>query len=202
MDERLRTKTLEMIALIRDLSARDVPPEPLPPELRHRCFGCSLAPVCLPEETLYLIHQADAVPSAPAGPIPARSASEGPEVATEPTASAAATLTRVIAANDDKAVLYLQEQGAHVGRRGEHLVVSMQGKNVERVPIASIRQVVVFGNVQVSTQALHTLAEAEVPVSFLSIYGKFIAALVAGPGPKTCRCGPASTRCLPTRCRR
>ena len=36
---------------------RDVAPEPLPAELRHRCFGCSLAPVCLPEETLYLIHQ-------------------------------------------------------------------------------------------------------------------------------------------------
>ena len=36
------------------------------------------------------------------------------------------------------------------------------------MPIASIRQVVVFGNVQVSTQALHTLAEAEVPIAFLS----------------------------------
>ena len=68
----------------------------------------------------------------------------------------------MIAENDDKAVLYLQEPGSHVGRRSEHLVVTHKGQEINRVPIASIRQVVVFGNVQVSTQALHTLAEAEV----------------------------------------
>ncbi len=55
-------------------------------------------------------------------------------------------------------------------------MVSLRGQEINRVPIASIRQMVVFGNVQVSTQALHTLAEAEIPVSFLSGYGKFIAA--------------------------
>jgi CRISPR-associated protein Cas1 len=60
-------------------------------------------------------------------------------------------------------------------------VISLQGREVNRVPIATIRQVVVFGNVQVSTQALHTLAEAEIPVSYLSGYGKFIAAFVAPP---------------------
>ena len=78
-------------------------------------------------------------------------------------------------------MLYLQEQGAHVGRRSEHLVVTLDGRADQRVPIVSIRQVVVFGNVQVSTQALHTLAEAEVPVAFLSMYGKFIAAVVPAP---------------------
>jgi CRISP-associated protein Cas1 len=83
--------------------------------------------------------------------------------------------------NDDKAVLYLHEPGSHAGRRSAHLVVSHRGQEINRVPIASIRQMVVFGNVQVSTQALHTLAEAEIPVSYLSGYGKFIAALVSPP---------------------
>ena len=68
-DEVLRARTLEAIALIRDLAARDVPPEPLPAELRHRCFGCSLAPVCLPEETLYLIHQPPTDEKSSAAPI-------------------------------------------------------------------------------------------------------------------------------------
>ena len=53
----LRTKTLQAIRTIRELSVRDAPPEPLPAELRHRCFGCSLAPVCQPEETLYCLGQ-------------------------------------------------------------------------------------------------------------------------------------------------
>ncbi|HMO36532.1 MAG TPA: CRISPR-associated protein Cas4, partial [Gemmatales bacterium] len=49
----LREKTRETIQLIRETNQRTTPPEPLPPELRHRCFGCSLAPICLPEETLF-----------------------------------------------------------------------------------------------------------------------------------------------------
>src|SRR5207253_11207107 len=49
LDEALRTKTLQAIRTIRELSERDTPPEPLPDELRHRCFGCSLATICQPE---------------------------------------------------------------------------------------------------------------------------------------------------------
>jgi CRISPR-associated protein Cas1 len=168
-DESLRAKTLAAIALIRELSAREVAPEPLPAELRHRCFGCSLAPICLPEETLYLIHQPESAPE----PVP--------DAAPMPPSSPATALTRVIAKTDDKAVLYLHEPGSHVGRRSSHLVVTHHGQEINRVPIASIRQVVVFGNVQVSTQALHTLAEAEVAVAYMTGYGKFIAALVTPP---------------------
>jgi CRISP-associated protein Cas1 len=158
-DATLRSRTLAAIALVRDLAAREVPPEPLPPELRHRCFGCSLAPVCLPEETLYLIQQPQEPPVAPAEPLGAIAA---PSV----------TLTRVIPHNDDKAVLYLRENGSHVSKRGEHLVVSQNGREFQWVPIVSVRQVVVFGNVQVSTQALQTLVQAEVPLVYLNMYGK------------------------------
>ncbi|MGO9466991.1 MAG: CRISPR-associated endonuclease Cas1, partial [Isosphaeraceae bacterium] len=184
-DDPLRARTRAAIALARDLSTRDVPPEPLPAELRHRCFGCSLAPICLPEETLYLIHQPPPDPCASArrALTDSESASSGSGPDTEPglPKSAAVALTRVIPNNDDKAVLYLQEAGSHVGRRSSHLVVTLHGQQVGRVPIASIRQVVVFGNVQVSTQALHTLADAEVPLAYLSAYGRFIAALVPSP---------------------
>jgi hypothetical protein len=53
--DELREQTRQAIAECRRLSALEAPPEPLPAELRHRCHGCSLAPVCLPEETLYQI---------------------------------------------------------------------------------------------------------------------------------------------------
>jgi CRISP-associated protein Cas1 len=167
-DEPLRARTLAAIALVRDLAGRDVPPEPLQPDLRHRCFGCSLAPVCLPEETLYLIQQPDEAV------MPATDDAGTPPSPTTP-------LPRVIPKNDDKAVLYLQDPGAHLGRRSDHLVVTLKGQEVKRVPIVSVRQVVVFGNVQVSTQALQTLVEADVPVVFLSGYGRFIATLMPAP---------------------
>ncbi|HEY5313915.1 MAG TPA: CRISPR-associated endonuclease Cas1, partial [Pirellulales bacterium] len=157
LDEALRAKTLAAAATIRQLAAQDTPPAPLPAELRHRCPGCSLVTICQPEETLYQIEKARLPEVTPAG------------------------LTRVLPQSDDGAVLYLQEPGSHVGRRSEHLVVRKDGAELNRVPIAMVRQVVVFGNVQVTTQALQTLAECEVPVVYLSGYGKFIAALLPAP---------------------
>ncbi len=38
-----------------------------------------------------------------------------------------------------------------------------------------------FGNVQVSTQALQTLVQAEVPVVYLNTYGKYIATVLPAP---------------------
>jgi len=155
--EELRAKTRAALDLCKDLSGRDAPPEPLPAELRHRCFGCSLAPVCLPEETLYQIGRPTA--AGPAEPPPAG-------------------VTRVIPQSDDGAVFYVQEPGSHVGKRSEHLVVRKDGKETTRAPMHAIRQVVIFGNVQVSTQALETLAANEIPVAYLTGYGRFIGAFV------------------------
>jgi CRISPR-associated protein Cas1 len=151
--DELRAKTRAAIDECRRLSTLDAPPDPLPSELRHRCFGCSLAPVCLPEETLYQI---------------------GLPPATEETAPSPPGLTRVIPQSDDGAVLYVQEPGSHVGKRSEHLVVRKDGQEVTRVPMHAVRQLVVFGNVQVSTQALETLVQNEISVAYLTGHGRFI----------------------------
>ncbi len=74
--------------------------------------------------------------------------------------------------------MYVQEPGSHVGKRSEHLIVRKDGQELTRVPMHAVRQVVLFGNVQVSTQALHTLVENEIPVVYLTGYGKFIGALM------------------------
>lgn len=150
----LRASTREAVTRCRELSVLDSPPDPLPAELRHRCFGCSLASVCLPEETLYQVGH----------PTPG----EGTPAA----------VTRVIPQSDDGAVLYLQEPGSHVGKRSEHLVIRKDGQELNRVPIHAVRQVVVFGNVQVSTQALETLAASDIPVSYLTGHGRFLGAFV------------------------
>ncbi len=155
--DELRAKTRGAIDECRRLSALDAPPDPLPAELRHRCFGCSLAPVCLPEETLYQIGMPTAVEEA--GPPPAG-------------------LTRVIPQSDDGAVLYVQEPGSHVGKRSEHLVVRKDGHELTRVPMHAIRQVVVCGNVQVSTQALETLVQNEISIAYVTGHGRFIGAFV------------------------
>lgn len=163
--DELRRQTREAVARCRELAARDAPPDPLPPELRNRCFGCSLAPVCLPEETLYhLTH-----------PRPDAADQPGP-----------AALTRVIPQADDGAVLYVQEPGASVGRQSEHLVVRKHGQELARVPLHAVRHVVVCGPVQVSTQALQTLAANDIPVSYVTVHGRFIGAFLPAPTKNVC----------------
>jgi CRISPR-associated protein Cas1 len=161
-DASLREKTLAAIATVRRLSVQETPPPPLPAELRHRCHGCSLVGICQPEETLYQLQP-------PAEPTHTFAQESIPG------------LTRVIPMTDDGAVLYLQEPGSHVGVRSEHLVVRHEGVEISRVPLTAVRQVVLFGNVQISTQAQHTLALHEIPVAFLTPYCRFVAALVPAP---------------------
>jgi CRISPR-associated protein Cas1 len=157
-DDALRKKALAAVEQVRALSGRDVPPEPLPAELRHRCHGCSLATVCLPEETLYQIGRPADAPATPS-----------------------AAITRVVPQSDDGAVLYLQEPGSHVGKRSEHLVVRKDGQELQRVPLHAVRQVVVLSRVQVSSQALETLASNGIPVAFVTGHGRYIASLTPPP---------------------
>jgi CRISPR-associated protein Cas1 len=155
LDKILRQQTRDAMARIRAIADSDQPPPPLPPELTYRCHGCSLLTVCQPEETRFL-----------------RSAA--PE-------AAAPLKSRVLPELDEGAVLYLQEQGSYVGKRSEHLVVSLERQEINRIPLAAVRQVVLFGNVQISTQALETLVEHEIPVVLLTRYGRFIGAMTPAP---------------------
>lgn len=161
--ESLRQKTRDAINRCRELQVLDTPPEPLPPELRNRCFGCSLAPVCLPDEILYQLAH------------PAPTDAEGEPAKTIP------DLKKVIPQSDAGAVLYLQEPGSKVGKSSEHLVIRKDGKETGRVPLHAVRQVVVCGNVQVSTQALETMAENEIGVSYVTGHGRFIGSFVPAP---------------------
>ncbi|MCP4426526.1 MAG: CRISPR-associated endonuclease Cas1, partial [Chloroflexi bacterium] len=69
--------------------------------------------------------------------------------------------------------VYVREQGAKVQKRGERLVISKKGKMLEEFPLNQIDQVVLLGNVQITTQTMVTLAQRKVDVAFLSSYGKF-----------------------------
>ncbi|MBX3057911.1 MAG: CRISPR-associated endonuclease Cas1 [Anaerolineae bacterium] len=69
--------------------------------------------------------------------------------------------------------VYVREQGAMVRKRGERLVISKEGHTLEEFPMNQVDQVVVMGNVQMTTQTMVTLVQRQVDVVFLSSYGKF-----------------------------
>lgn len=116
----------------------------LPPPLDDspKCNGCSLNSICLPDETLALAAGAPA------------------EGSTEP--------RRLYPVRDDAVPLYVQEQGATVGKTGNSLVVRNRQGELGRYRLIDVAHLVLCGNVQVSTQTVHLLCEAGIPIVYLS----------------------------------
>lgn len=68
--------------------------------------------------------------------------------------------------------LYLTEQGAVLKKEGRRLVVEKQGEKLLDVPLIKIDAILIYGNVQVTTQALSLLFESGVETAFLTMEGK------------------------------
>ncbi len=71
------------------------------------------------------------------------------------------------------ATLYLNEQQTIVKKRDGYLLVQYSDKHTVEVPLIKVSQVVVSGDVTLTTPALHTLLEMGIEVCFLSMYGQF-----------------------------
>src|SRR5262249_34372039 len=80
-------------------------------------------------------------------------------------------MRRLHPACDDKMPLYVQDQGARVGLDGDCLVVRGRESPTATARLPHTSHVVLYGNVQVSAQAMRALLERSIPVSFLSYGG-------------------------------
>ena len=76
--------------------------------------------------------------------------------------------------------LYVSSQGTYLHREGETVVVEKEKQKVLQLPIHTIGDIVCFGNVLCSPFLLGFCAERGISISFLSEYGRFLAA-VRGP---------------------
>jgi len=68
--------------------------------------------------------------------------------------------------------LYLTEQGTKLRKASRRLVVEKDGTTILEVPSHEVERVLVFGAVQMSTQAMTFLLESGTEVSFLSMTGR------------------------------
>lgn len=78
--------------------------------------------------------------------------------------------------------LYVLEQGAKLNREGRRIIVTKDGKKLAQVAVIQVSQVVLFGNIQVTTPALRLLLDEGVEVVLLSEAGRFYGRLVGAPG--------------------
>ncbi len=158
----------------------------LPPPLENspKCQGCSLSLICLPDET-NMLHRLEAVPSdgadaaeAPAAP----EADDGPR--------------RLYPSRDDAVPLYVRAQFGKVGLSGERLKVWTKDAT-EEVRLGNTSQVSLFGNIQVSTQAIRELTERGIPLLYFSHGGWFWGRTV-GMDPKNVQLRMAQYKAVTT----
>ena len=170
IDDALIATTREAVRRAKELTASGVMPPPLVDS--PRCVGCSLVGICLPDETNLL-----------RGHEPSADADRGPPDERDPMAEfwpvpedlgsgTEIELRRLQPARDDHLPLYVQEQGARVSLSGEELVI--KGKEQEtRARLPNVSQVNLFGNVQMTTQALRETLDRGLSVSLFSSGGWF-----------------------------
>lgn len=166
------TPELEDWILQNIAEARRVIVEPIPSPLIHspKCVRCSLAPVCLPDETRMLAQSYPATEAELAAPIPDDSGQEQrrPTAAAKPESP-----RRLIAARDDARPLYLNTPGFRVGCKDEVLQVKEKDRVIDEARMRDLSHVALFGNIQISTQAIQSLCEMEIPVTYFSMGGWF-----------------------------
>jgi len=189
------TPELEAWIIERIAAARVCAAGPIPPPLidSPKCARCSLAPVCLPDETRML--SIPTVENFLPESAPDVSAPSSSTVHQSP----AATPRRLIAPRDEKRALYLNTQGYRVGCHDGVLKIKEsraagqrarplaegdpQGKDagtsagndrlVDEVRLSDLCHVALFGNIQLSTQAVQRLCDADIPVTYFSMGGWF-----------------------------
>jgi CRISP-associated protein Cas1 len=85
------------------------------------------------------------------------------------------TPPRPLAVRRDEALpLYVQARGAKVAKKGEKLEISIDDENVQSVRLVDVSQLVLMGQVYVTTPTLHELMAREVPISWHSFGGWFL----------------------------
>ncbi len=145
--EELRHRTLSLLAEMRATMSRPNIPPPL--EDSPKCPRCSLCGICLPDEVnlLRLPHSEEATPPA------------------EP--------RRLIAARDDALPLYVQSGGTRVGKSGDEFVVVPREGPKQTARIGQTSQIALFGQAQISTQAIEAALGRGIPVCYFSFGGWF-----------------------------
>jgi CRISPR-associated protein Cas1 len=146
IDDGLIERTRSLIASLRETVASGTIPGPL--EDSPKCPRCSLVGICLPDEVNLLAADRETEPG---------------------------KVRRLLAPAANCLPLYVQEHGALVAKKGDLLQVRREKEVLQEVRLLTTSEVCLFGNVQITTQALREMASRSIPVCYFSSGGWFYA---------------------------
>jgi CRISPR-associated protein Cas1 len=165
-NQELMSETQRTIAEAWELARFGTIPPPLVDS--PKCPGCSLVSVCLPDETNWLrrVPETELRPAVQLVLFANSNGHSGQALADEEP-------RQLITPRDNLRPLYLNTQGARVGKSGEVLQIRDRDDKKREIRVREICQLNVMGNVQVSTQAVQGLCEAGIPICYFSQGGWF-----------------------------
>ncbi len=134
----------QTLDLVRDLREVAKAPDPPPPLVDSpKCPRCSLVGICLPDETNFLADRSEVQP-------------------------------RRLTPRDSAArPLYVTEQGTKIGIRQGRVTIFQQKEVLQEVRLIDVSQVSIYGNVQISSQAMRAMFTQQIPVCWFSYGGWF-----------------------------
>lgn len=116
---------------------------PLPLQNSRKCFDCSLHEICLPDETWSQVE---------------KDSSSAPR--------------KIVAARYDRSILHITDSRAKVGVSGDNIrVTDGEGKKTE-FHLKDILSISIYGNAQVTTQAIGSCMQADIPVVYFNTGGR------------------------------
>lgn len=138
----LEQRTRELIDAARSAAMSPVAPPPLVDS--PKCIGCSLAPICMPDELNLLRHRREARPR------------------------------RLIVREPPARPLYLIGSGTVLRKEGNHFVVVPRDGEPAKLRAIDVSHVAAFGSVSITTPAMHALLAQGSPVVWLTRGGRFL----------------------------
>ncbi|MDP2661106.1 MAG: CRISPR-associated endonuclease Cas1 [Dehalococcoidia bacterium] len=154
-DDGMVSRTLEVLGASRSMAASGLVPPPLVDS--PKCPRCSLVGICLPDEVNLLSIGGQSVK---------------PE-----------EVRRMAPARDDALPLYVQTQGAVVGKSGDLLEIRVKGDVLQKVRLMEVSHLALFGNVQITAQSLRELCDRNIPICHFT-YGGWFQGITTGMAHK------------------
>ncbi|MDE2948368.1 MAG: CRISPR-associated endonuclease Cas1 [Chloroflexota bacterium] len=123
----------------------------IPPPLvdSPKCPKCSLVGICMPDETNLL------------------GANARQHQITKD------DVRRMYPIRDDAVPAYVQDQGARVSKSGDCIHIKTSDET-RKIRLIDVSELTVFGNVQITTQAVRELCERDIPVCYMTYGGWFV----------------------------
>ena len=154
-DAELIQRTQALLSEVRSMAAQGEIPPPL--EDSPKCPRCSLVGICLPDEVTFL---------------------RGGRYIIKPD-----DVRRLVTVRDDALPMYVQTQGATVGKSGETLTVKLRRETIATARMLNVSSLSIFGNVQITAQATRELLDRGLPVCHFS-YGGWLKGITASMSHK------------------